>query len=100
MGHFLFAAIGVDDGGVFQLRSEIAHNGLFVDVAQLGSFLQLLGRQCFPGLGLAGQLVDTGDDFIHIHILTSHIAVDDHRNAALFRLAIDGFKFDLSKTPH
>jgi hypothetical protein len=43
------------------------------------------------GFCLLCQLVDAGDHFIHTHKNSSHIAVDDHRNSTLFRLAVDGF---------
>lgn len=88
--HFFLGTVGIDDIGVLQLAGKICFYIVNVNTAQLVPLCQLLGGQAL-GFCLGGQFVDSCDYFIDAHNDSSHIAVNDHRNTALFRLTVDGF---------
>ena len=95
----LLSAVGAEDIGIVQMSGQTCLDGVDVDPAQIIPLGKLLSGQGLS-LCLFCQLVDPGDHLIHVHMKTSHIAVDDHGYTALFRLAIDCLKPDLSQTPN
>ena len=64
---FYLGAVGLDDVGVFQLGYQIGFVGINVDPAQLIPLDQFFGGQTFSGLCLSCQLVDSLDNFFHVH---------------------------------
>ena len=96
--YLMLCAVGVDDIGILKLSYQAGLDGVNVDSAQFVPLYSFLLGQTL-GFCFLGQLVDSGDNFIHIHIYTSNIAVDDHGNASFFRLAVDGSKLYFSKAP-
>ena len=98
LGNLLFGAVGIDNAGVIQLLLQIAGDGINVDPSEFVTLCQFLFGQTFSFV-LLGQFIDSGDDFIHVHVSTSYIAVDDHRNSVLFCPSVDGMEFDFTETP-
>jgi len=66
MSDFFLGAVGVEDGGIFQLTHQICLHGINVDSSQLIPFGQFFGSQPL-GLVLFCQLIDSGDHFVHVH---------------------------------
>ena len=91
-------AVGTDNVGVVHLGLQIAGDIVDVDPAELGALFQFSLGQAF-GLVLGGQFVDSCDDFIDVHIFTSHIAMNCYGNTVFFRPAVNGYQFDFAKTP-
>ena len=97
LGNLLLGSVGIDDAGVVQLLLQIAGDGINVDPSEFVTLCQFLFGQTFSFV-LLGQFIDSGDDFVHIHDITSYIAVDDHRNSVLFCPSVDGMEFDFAET--
>lgn len=92
---FALLTIGTYDISVVQMSGEISFDRIDINPAKLISLCQLFLGEPFS-LILGGQHIDSCNDFVHIHGVTSYITVDDHRNTALFRLAVDGMNFDFT----
>ena len=96
---FVLGAVGIDDVGIFQSTHQAGLYIINVDAAQLVPLCQLFFIKTFC-LSLCCQLVDSGDNFFHVHIHTSYISVDNHPDPILFRLTVDGIDFDFTKTSY
>ena len=97
-GYLYLGAVGLDDVGILQLAHQISLDRVNVDPSELVTLGQLLGGQTL-GLVLGGQGVDSCDYFVHIHSLTSYIAVNGHRNSIFFGFAVYGSQLDFSQPP-
>ena len=95
--HFDLGSVRLDNVGVFQLGYQICFVGINVDSSELIPLFQLLGGQALC-LVFGSQFIDSCDYFIHIHSVTSYIAVDGHRNSIFFGFSVYGSESDFSET--
>ena len=98
-GDFFLCAVRVHDVRVIQVTGQAGFNRINIDPAKLVSLHNLFVGQTF-GFCLCSQLVDSCDDFVHIHSYTSHIALNYDGNTAFFRGAAHGAQTDLAKTAY
>ena len=95
MGDLFLGAVGVENGGILQLTNQILLDRVDIDSSELIAFRQFLGGQSL-GLVFCGQFVNSGDDFIHVHAITSYISMYCNGNAVFFGFSVDGQKLDLA----
>lgn len=91
----MLGAVGFNNVGILQPAYQAGFHIVDVDAAQLVTLGSFFLSQTL-GLSLGSELVYSLYHFVHIHIITSHIPVDDHPYPVLFRLTVDGMYFDLS----